>query len=129
MQRREQYLLGGLVAAVIIWQVSGVVYSVVFGPFQVRSDELARLSDSVSKKNDEMLQRARASKQLSEWRANSLPPDENAKSNQPSAFDAQRLYLEWATNLAHLCGWEAVKVTPGTVTKKSRQDSVAVDAS
>ena len=118
MQRREQYLLGGLVAALVIWQASGWVSSAVFGPFETRRDELNRLRETVGKKSNDLLGLARAGKQLGEWRSISLPPDEIGKSKQPNALDAQRLYLQWLTNLAQLCGFESLKVLPGSVAKK-----------
>ncbi|WP_010584174.1 Ig domain-containing protein [Schlesneria paludicola] len=118
MQRRQQYLLGGLIAVVLIWQGSGWVASAIFGPFETRREELTRLQQAVADKGDKLLSLARARKLLKEWQAISLPPDDLAKSKKPSARDAQRLYMQWLTDLAQLCGFEELKVTTSGQTQK-----------
>ncbi len=118
MQRREQYLLGLLLTAVVIWQAGGWVTSALFGPFETRRTELTSLQKTVTEKEDKMLMLARANKSLRDWQASSLPPDDTAKSKQPSALNAQRLYLQWLTDLSHLCGFESLKVTPGGEARK-----------
>lgn len=126
MQRREQYLLGGLLAAVAIWWGGSFVYSLVFGPFESRIAELNNLKKSVSDKNDMLLQLARASKQLKDWRSMSLPPDEPGKSKLPTGFDAGLVYNQWLTDLAQLCGFEDCKVTPGTAQRKKNYIPIVV---
>ena len=118
MQRRQQYLLAGLIAAVLIWQGSGWVSYALFGPFETRREELSRLEQAVAEKSDKLLSLVRARKLLKEWQAISLPPDDLAKSKKPSARDAQRLYLQWLTDLGQLCGFEDLKVTTGGQTQK-----------
>lgn len=111
MQRREQIMLGVLLAAVIIWQGSGWVYSAVFGPFETRFDQLGVLKKSVTEKEDQLMMLARAGKTLKAARQASLPPDAG-KAKRPDALNAQRLYLQWLTDLAELCEIEDLKVTP-----------------
>ncbi len=112
MQRREQLLLGGLLAAVVIWQGSGYVASAIFGPFQTKSEELVRLKKSVSQKEDSMVLLARATKTLERATSISLPPDAVEKNRRPDALTAQRLYQTWLTDMAELCEFESTKVTP-----------------
>lgn len=111
MQRREQIMLGVLLAAVIIWQGSGWVYSAVFGPFETRFEQLRALQKSVTEKEDQLMLLARAGKTLKAARQASLPPDV-VKGKRPDALNAQRLYLQWLTDLAELCEIEDLKVTP-----------------
>ena len=118
MQRREQILLGGLLAAVVIWQTSSWITSFVFGPFEERSLQLNNLKKTVSEKTDKMLELARAEKALKELKAKSLPPDDPGKDKKPTALDSGRSYLKWLEDLAHLCGFESLRVTPGGQTPK-----------
>ena len=111
MQRREQLLLGGLLSAVVIWQGSGWVSSAVFGPFQARSEKLRILQKSVVDKEDQLLLLSRARKSLKTAQLSSLPPDAG-KSKRPDALNAQRLYLQWLTDISQLCEFEELKVTP-----------------
>ena len=111
MQRREQIMLGVLLAAVVIWQGSGWLISTVFGPFQARSEATALLQKSVQEKDDQLLMLARSSKSLKAARGISLPPDAT-KSKRPDAVNGQRLYMQWLTDLAELCEIEDLKVTP-----------------
>ena len=111
MQRREQIILGVLLATVVTWQGGGWVASAVLDPFQTRSDTLARLKKSVKEKEDQELMLVRAKKSLADAKLISLHPDAG-KSKRPDALNAQRLYLEWVTDLAQLCEIEDPKVTP-----------------
>ena len=111
MQRREQIMLGVLLTAVVIWQGSGWAYSALFGPFQTRYETLNLLKKSVTEKEDQILALARAGKSLKAAKLISLPPDAG-KTKRPDALNAQRLYLQWLTDLAELCGIEELKVTP-----------------
>lgn len=120
MQRREQYLLAVLLSFFVLYMGSTTLYSAIFGPFETRIAELNNLKKSISDKNDTMLQYARASKQLNEWRSMSLPPDEPGKSKLPTGFDAGRMYLPWLTDLAQLCGFEDIKATPGTAPRRGK---------
>ena len=111
MQRREQYLLGGLLAAVVLWQGSTWAASALFGPFETRRQDFERLQKSVADKNDKLFVQVRARKLLKDWQLISLPPDDPGKSKLPTALNAQRLYLQWLTDLAQLAGFEDLKVT------------------
>ena len=120
MQRREQYLLGGLLAAAFVFGTYQWAYSIVFGPFESRQQDLARIQKAVADKSDRMLQLARETKRLNDWKLISLPPDDTAKSKQPSALDAQRLYVQWLTDLSQICGFESLKVSPNGESPKGK---------
>ncbi|HEY0980759.1 hypothetical protein [Schlesneria sp.] len=111
MQPREKLILGILVGFVVVWQGSGWAYSVIFGPFQARSEQLERLTKSVAEKDDLLLNLARSAKTLKEARQISLPPD-GGKLKRPDASNAERLYQRWLTDLGELCEMEDLKVSP-----------------
>ncbi len=118
MQRRQQYLIGGLIAAVVLWLGGSWVNSAVLGPIQDKRDLLARLTKSVSDKEDQQLYLQRSKKLLRGWQARSFPPDLVKTRQRPDALNAQRLYLEWLTDLAQLSGFEDLKITPDRRTPK-----------
>lgn len=113
MQPREKLLVGGLLGAFLAWMAIGWVQSLIFEPFQTRSESIAELRKSVDKKGDERLLLSRAQKSLKEFKSICLPPDAG-KAKQATALNAQRQYVEWLLDLSQLCGFEAVKVTPAT---------------
>jgi hypothetical protein len=119
MQPRVKYLLIGLLAIVLFWQVGGWAWSTLAEPFQSSSDRLESLKKSVSTKQQSTLMLIKSTKMLKDWKSSSLPPDPG-KSKQPTAVNAQRLYLEWITDLAELCGFEDVKVHAGMTTLKAK---------
>ena len=118
MQRREQYLIGGLIAAVVLWLGYSGVNSAVLRPIQDKRDQLAKLTKSVSDKEDQQLNLQRSKKLLRGWQARSFPPDLAKTRQKPDALNAQRLYSEWLIDLAHLSGFEDLKVSPDRRTPK-----------
>ena len=118
MQRREQYLIGGLIAAVVLWLGYSWVSSAVLRPIQDKRDQLAKLTKSVSDKEDQQLNLQRSKKLLRGWQARSFPPDLVKTRQKPDALNAQRLYSEWLIDLAHLSGFEDLKVSPDRRTAK-----------
>lgn len=117
MQRRQQILIAGLLLVVVAWSSSGLIDSILFEPFQTRSENLAKLKKSVKDKGDEQLALLRAQRTLKEFKAISLPPDAG-KAKQPTALTAQRIYTEWLTDVAQLCGLESLKVSPVGTTNR-----------
>lgn len=118
MQRREQQLLIGFIAVGGLALGMKLVHSVVVQPFEDRGAQVESLNTAIKKKTDDLLVRAVAEKRLKQWRSMSLPPDENSKPSQGSAWNAQRLYLQWLTDLSQLCGFESLKILPGTQKKE-----------
>lgn len=118
MPRREQFLLGGLIATVVLYLGYGWFNSAVLGPIQTKRDDLARVTKSVGDKELQEIALAKAGKQLRDWKSRSLPPDLVKPKQRPDALNAQRLYLEWLTDLAQLSGFEDLKVSPDRRTPK-----------
>lgn len=119
MQRREQILAGSFLAAILFWQVGGRILSTLTEPFYEASDKVEKLQKSVTGKRDGALMLIKATKSLKEWKAGSLPPD-GGKSKQPTAVNAQRLYLQWITDLAELCGFDELRVQAGATNTKAK---------
>jgi len=119
MQRREKILVGGLLIVVVGFLSIGFISSTIFEPFQKGANDIAELNESIRKKEDERLLLSRAQKSLKEFKSICLPPDPG-KSKQPSAFNAQRLYVDWLTDLGQLCGFETLKVIPGGTTARDK---------
>ena len=118
MQRREQYLIGGLISAVVLWLGGSWVNSAVLGPIQDKRNQLAKLTKSVGDKEDQHLNLQRSKKLLRGWQGRSFPPDLVKTRQRPDALNAQRLYLEWLTDVAQLSGFEDLKVSPDRRTAK-----------
>jgi len=118
MERRQQYLLGGLATLVVLWFGSGWLRTAVFEPIQAKRDELDRLKKTVGQKEDQLLNLARSKKLLKEWQSRSLPPDLTKARQKAAALNAQGLYQEWLTDLAQLSGLEDLKVSPDRQTPK-----------
>ena len=112
MQRREQYLIGGLVTVVALWFGSGWLKSAVLEPIRTKREALDKLTKTVGQKEDQLLNLARSKKLLKDWQARSLPPDLTKARQKADALNAQRLYLEWLTDVAQLSGFEDLKVSP-----------------
>ncbi len=112
MERRQQYLIGGLLAAVALWFGSGWMRSAVLEPIRTKQADLEKLTKSVGDQNVQLLNLARSKKLIAGWQARSLPPDLTKNKQKPDATNAQRLYQEWLTDLAQLSGFEDLKVSP-----------------
>lgn len=119
MQPREKILLASVLVLASAWLGGGYVMSAVFEPFQVRIQRLDTLRASVNKKTDDRMALERAKLMLKNISAISLPPDPG-KSKQPTALNAQRLYVEWLTDIAELCGFDDPKVLPGNLVTKGK---------
>ena len=86
MQRREQIILGVLLATVVTWQGGGWVASAVLDPFQTRSDTLARLKKSVKEKEDQELMLVRAKKSLAAMRDRGPESDSRSEDRARERF-------------------------------------------
>jgi Putative Ig domain len=126
MQKREQYLLAGLIAVFVLWQGAVWFSSAFLQPIRDKRQQLAELTDSIDKKNEKLIDLARAKKDLANWRLRSLPPDPTKPNQRPDAINAQRLYQDWLHDLAQLCGFEDLKVAPDRRTASQGNVFVAV---
>lgn len=104
MQKREIILAAIFGAVIVIWLGMPVIYSTFIEPVETRKNQLKVLSQQIDQKEQKELELLRSARQLGNWVAHSLPPDEH---------DAQRLYLEWLNDLAELSGISNLKLTPG----------------
>ena len=68
MQRRELFLIVGLVTAIVIWLGSTGLSRVVFGPIQSKRAELLKWKTLTAQKEDLLLHLAHAKKQHQECR-------------------------------------------------------------
>lgn len=128
MPKRQQYLLFGLIAVVVLWQGARMIDSTFFEPIRVKQGQLAALEKSVTDKTLEQVELGRLKKKLEKWKGRSLPPDpvKNAK-QRPDALNAQRLYQDWLHDLAQLSGFEDLEIRPERLTVSKDNVYVAVN--
>lgn len=113
MQRRQQYLVIGLVAAIVLWQGGRMLDSSFLEPIRQRQADLEELEETVDLREQDLIVLARQKKSLEQWRRRSLPPDPVTSAKQrPTALNAQRLYQDWLHDLAQLSGFEMLEVKP-----------------
>lgn len=104
MQKREKILAALFGAVILIWLGMPVINRNFIEPVESRKNQLKALNQQIDQKEQKELELLRSAKQLGNWVAHSLPPDEH---------DAQRLYLEWLNDLAELSGISNLKLSPG----------------
>lgn len=115
MQRREQYLLIGLITAVLLWQGAVQLDAWLLEPLRVKQAAFEKLQTQISETNTKLLQLARQRKNLNDWKKRSLPPDPIKAKQRPNALNAQRLYGDWLHDLAELSGFEELKVSSDVI--------------
>jgi len=111
LSRRERVLAGvvaALGAVVAVWLLFGLFS----GPLSTRRDELARLTDELGKKQDEVRAAEKARDRLAEWNRQALPSE---------VARAGSLYQNWLLELAGKAGIRQRKVEPGEA--RARGDS------
>lgn len=104
MQQREKILLFGLIGALVVWAGIYVFREKLSGPVSERQAQITALGEQLQRREDEQLRVLAAARRLGRWKEQSLPPD---------PLEAQRLYQEWLTRLAHAAGITDAKVSPG----------------
>ena len=104
MQKREKILAAIFGTVILVWLGMPVINSTFIEPVQTRQNQLKALNQQIDQKEHKELELLRSARQLGDWVAHSLPPDEH---------DAQRLYLEWLSDLAELSGITNLKLSPG----------------
>ncbi len=102
MQKREKILGVVLIASLGAMFGWPYLYNTFFSPLQEMEARIESLSNEKDLLWKQQLDLAKKDADLKGWYALSLPPNPE---------NAQRLYLEWLTNLAHLSGFENLKVT------------------
>lgn len=109
MQKREKILAAAFGAVILVWLGMPMIRSTFIEPVESRKNQLKVINQQVDQKEDQELELLRSARKLGEWVAHSLPPDEH---------DAQRLYLEWLSDLAELSGMTNLKTSPGRRIRK-----------
>ncbi|QDU52789.1 cadherin repeat domain-containing protein [Gimesia panareensis] len=104
MQKREKILAAIFGTVILVWLGMPVVNRTFIEPVTTRQNQLKVINQQIDQKEQKELELLRSAKQLGDWVAHSLPPDEH---------DAQRLYLEWLNDLAELSGITNLKLSPG----------------
>lgn len=122
MQLREKILAGGLVAAIVIWQLRPMFVDMFMEPLTLEQDRISNLNKQIKDYEVEEFQLMRANSDIGKAKQRSLPSN---------PLDAQRLYQRWITDLVNQFEFQDPKITPDRrVNKKNTfvQIRVAVEA-
>lgn len=117
MQPREKVLAGALAAVVAFFVLRPVLDSWFLEPLRSRNAQIATLESEVQTREDQEFNLLRATKNLAEWRDESLPPD---------PLNAQRVYQEWLTDVAQISGWQKIEISLGSRTQRGPYTGVVV---
>ena len=115
MQTREKKLAIGLGAVVGVMAVWSILKPWYLGPIEQEQAQLTLVEQDLGRLKSQQVALFNATRQMAEWKAQSLPPDPKPKGRQRAdALNGQRLYQEWLTDLARHCGLNNPEVSPGT---------------
>lgn len=117
MQPREKILAGALAAVIAFFVLRPVLDGWFLEPIRARNTQIKTLQAEVQSREDQEFNLLRATKQLSAWREESLPPDPN---------NAQRVYQEWLTDVAQISGWQNIEIALGSRTLRGPYTGVLV---
>ncbi len=108
MQQREKILLIALIAVVVFWWARPVLLQSFLAPLEEQRGLLQSAQNRLEEKQAEQDLVLAATRQLSEYQAQSLPAD---------PYEAQRDYTAWLTDQIEAAKWAAQEVTPGKITR------------
>jgi hypothetical protein len=111
LSHRER-VLAGVVGALGVATVGWLLFGMFSGPLNTRRDELTSLTDTLGKKQEEVLAAQKAQDRLTVWNRQALPSD---------VARAGSLYQNWLLELAGKAGFRQKKVEPGEA--RARADS------
>ena len=103
LDKRQKILVGALAGMFFLWQGSGVLWNIFFGPFDQRSTQIEALDKQLKLKKDAKFQLDLAAARTRKWQQRSLPP---------SADIATPLYHHWVLDLASKHKFDKLIVTP-----------------
>lgn len=103
LDKRQKILVGALAGILFLWQGSGVLWSIFFGPFDQRNTQIVALDEQLKKKKDAKFQLDLTAARTRIWERRSLPPDPHV---------ASPLYHHWVLDLASKHHLEKLSVTP-----------------
>ncbi|MCG6155195.1 Ig domain-containing protein [Rubinisphaera margarita] len=108
MQQREKILLISLIAVVVFWWARPVLLQSFLTPLEEQRGLLQSAQNRLEEKQAEQDLVLTATRQLAEFREQSLPAD---------PYEAQRDYTAWLTDQIEAAKWAAQEVTPGKITR------------
>lgn len=109
MQQRERLLMYGLIAIVVVWWGSSIAHRIVVAPITDRKAQISDLTASNSGLDLKALQVDVSERKLAGWKAQSLPAN---------PVEAQRLYLQWLTDVALEAGFVEPVLTPQSLSNQ-----------
>jgi hypothetical protein len=110
LDKRQKMLVGALAGILFLWQGSGVLWGIFFGPFDSRYTQIAALDKQLKLKQDAKFQLDMAERRKRIWERRSLPPN---------AAIASTLYHHWVLDQANKHKLEKLVVTPKPVTSST----------
>lgn len=91
MQTREKILAAAFASIVVVWFVVPALWHGFFDEIETQQGILGQRESALENKDFEEIAALGKQRKLGEWKAQSLPANEN---------DARRVYLQWITDLA-----------------------------
>lgn len=103
LDQRQKILVGALVGVLVLWQGSGAVWGLVFGPYNDRYSQIEILDQQLGKKQKAQRELEIAERRMRLFERRSLPAE-------PAV--ASTLYHHWLLDLAGKHEFERLVVTP-----------------
>src|SRR4051812_16959936 len=106
LDKRQKLLVGVFAGVLLLWQGSGIVWGIFFGPFDDRNKQITALDVQLKKKGDAKHQLDLTERRMRSWERRSLPPN---------PVVASTLYHFWVKDLAESHKLEKLTVAPKRV--------------
>lgn len=103
LDKRQKMLVGVFVGVLLLWQGSGVLWGIFFGPIDSRNQSIAALDARLKEKGNARHKLELTERQTRIWQQRSLPPN---------PVIASTLYHHWILDLASSHKLERLTVTP-----------------
>lgn len=103
LDKRQKMLVGAFVGVLVLWQGSGALWGIFFGPFDLRNIQMTALNVQLKKKQDAKHQLDLTERRTRSWERRSLPPN---------PVVASTLYHHWVLDLAEKHKLTKLSVTP-----------------
>lgn len=103
LDKRQKVLVGIFAGLILLWQGSGIVWGIFFGPFDDRYKQIEVLDIKLKEKRDAQHKLDLSERQMRTWERRSLPPN---------PVVASTLYHHWILDLASSHNLERLVVTP-----------------
>lgn len=103
LDKRQKLLVGVFAGVLFLWQGSGILWGIFFGPFDDRNNQITALDVKLKEKSDASHKLDLTERRMRTWERRSLPPEPVVASN---------LYHHWILDLASSHKLERLTVTP-----------------